>query len=646
MRKITYNDSSINKLKDVKNKFEESKDKINKKLQGLVSFLNEEENKTENEITNSFINESKLLDTNKIEFNLEDLKNYDNDPNELYCNNNILNRAGSSTYHDADIQNLYNKINSMQFELDLANKTNEDLQLVIKRVKEDKNYSIEDINKTKEIELQRTKEALQNKSKQQIELIEKLIKEKKVLLNKCEDFTKQLRFSDAKNNQNMQEAEMRFASEVKKLREQWAESEKQRREQFVESKTREIKETTIKGLEPELQRIMRKSKEDLAAKEREFNVNLETEKENMLRNFELKLQEQRNMLLTNKDSEITKERESLSIKLKDNWSLYQQQLKENNDKWREYFENEKDKHDSVRAKDAEKFELKINNLQTDIENIKINNAENLRNLREEYEGRNKASLAETRDKMNLENDEWRSRMLSKFRKEADAELKLTKEQLRRERDIEIEKLIVKMSEEQTSWKKQFEVKSAENEKAIRLKYLDDLKESKRVELDIREQLEQTKEFKLKLEDKITDLNKKILRYEQDKKDTKDAHSKDIIALKNELSELKALVDSKDNKTKQLESEYIRKNNRLELEVEDLRELNNSLKGDYSRSIDNIKEEHQKELETIEISIKKTIEKKNAMIEGLKSQLKNEQEEKENMKSKFDKHRMNLVNALE
>jgi len=35
-----------------------------------------------------------------------------------------------------------------------------------------------------------------------------------------------------------------------------------------------------------------------------------------------------------------------------------------------------------------------------------------------------------------------------------------------------------------------------------------------------------------------------------------------------------------------------------------------------------------------------------MIEGLRAQLKNEQEDKENMKSKFDKHRMNLVNALE
>lgn len=113
--------------------------------------------------------------------------------------------------------------------------------------------------------------------------------------------------------------------------------------------------------------------------------------------------------------------------------------------------------------------MKINNLQTEIENIKINNADNLRNLREEYEGRNKASLAETCEKISLENDEWRTRMLSKFKKESDVELKLTKEQLRRERDIEIEKLIIKMSEEQTSWKKEYEVKSSENEKSIRLK---------------------------------------------------------------------------------------------------------------------------------------------------------------------------------
>jgi len=91
------------------------------------------------------------------------------------------------------MHHLQNKLNSNQFELELANKTNEDLQLIIKRVKEDKNFSIEDINKTKELELQRTKEALQAKSRQQLELIERLVKEKKVLLLKCEEFTRNLR---------------------------------------------------------------------------------------------------------------------------------------------------------------------------------------------------------------------------------------------------------------------------------------------------------------------------------------------------------------------------------------------------------------------------------------------------------------------
>ena len=59
------------------------------------------------------------------------------------------------------------------------------------------------------------------------------------------------------------------------------------------------------------------------------------------------------------------------------------------------------------------------------------------------------------------------------------------------------------------WKKVFEIKSVGHEKAFKLKYLDDKKESKRIEQVSKEQLEQTKGFKLKLEVKITDLNKKI-----------------------------------------------------------------------------------------------------------------------------------------
>ena len=48
-------------------------------------------------MTRSFIHQSKITDTHKIDFNLEDLIIYDNDLIEFYCNNNELNRSGSST---------------------------------------------------------------------------------------------------------------------------------------------------------------------------------------------------------------------------------------------------------------------------------------------------------------------------------------------------------------------------------------------------------------------------------------------------------------------------------------------------------------------------------------------------------------------
>jgi len=130
-----------------------------------------------------------------------------------------------------------------------------------------------------------------------------------------------LKHADLNNKQNLLEAESRFNQELKKSRDLWSEQEKEKREQFIATKTKEIKELTIKGLEPELQRMMRKSKEDLGQKEKEFNDLLKKEKELLMNSFDQKLHEQKLTLLATKDTDITHERESLSVKLKENWEL-------------------------------------------------------------------------------------------------------------------------------------------------------------------------------------------------------------------------------------------------------------------------------------------------------------------------------------
>lgn len=247
------------------------------------------------------------------DFKLEDLMNEQQQDNSFV-------KEYNQKHNESDLT-LNNKVQNLQQELELANKTNEDLQLIIKRIKEEKNFKIDDISKTKEIELNQTKQTLENKSKHQITVIERLIKEKKVLLMKCEEFNNRLKQAEAQNSRNITEAEMRFAQELKKQRETWAEVEKQRRDEFIAKKTKEIKEMTIKGLEPELQRMMRKNQDELRLKENEFSNLLESEKLKLIQGFDDKLNIQKKDLLNMKENEIIKERESLSIKLKENWDL-------------------------------------------------------------------------------------------------------------------------------------------------------------------------------------------------------------------------------------------------------------------------------------------------------------------------------------
>lgn len=54
----------------------------------------------------------------------------------------------------------------------------------------------------------------------------------------------------------MQSLQEQSARELKKAREQWAAAEKVKREQWMAAKVHEVKAMTVKGLEPQLQRLI------------------------------------------------------------------------------------------------------------------------------------------------------------------------------------------------------------------------------------------------------------------------------------------------------------------------------------------------------------------------------------------------------
>ena len=89
-----------------------------------------------------------------------------------------------------------------------------------------------------------------------ISFIDRLLEDKAELNRQCEGLAARLRALEDKGAAAEARREEAHARELKRLKEVWAAGEKARKEQWVAEKTREIKEATVRGLEPDIQRLM------------------------------------------------------------------------------------------------------------------------------------------------------------------------------------------------------------------------------------------------------------------------------------------------------------------------------------------------------------------------------------------------------
>ena len=90
-----------------------------------------------------------------------------------------------------------------------------------------------------------------------------LIDDKKVLSERCEQLVKEMRDLDKKYKTKLNSLETSHAAELTKLKQVSAAAEKMRREKWQADEVQRIKETTVKGLEPEIQRIIAKGKAEV-----------------------------------------------------------------------------------------------------------------------------------------------------------------------------------------------------------------------------------------------------------------------------------------------------------------------------------------------------------------------------------------------
>ncbi|XP_059487468.1 centrosomal protein of 131 kDa isoform X2 [Neocloeon triangulifer] len=385
--------------------------------------------------------------------------------------------------------------------------------------------------------------------------MEKLLSDKKSLVEKVEELVQKLREAENKHLGAIQALQQRQTVEIARTKQIAAAAEKVRREKWVERQTARIKELTVKGLEPELTRLNLQHENKVA----QIQANHSRELQSQIEAEARRVEELRSLMLKEKDEELARERTLVSER-------YERQLAEE----RAMMEIRSERIKEEANSEAARMQAHWNSQKETLIAQAWQEAQRVQALHDQQilllEEKKQAEIAAAKEELREEQATW---LTAQNRKNAEL-LAAKQQELKDQRDQEIEKAIERLEAEERRSKSEHQ---KETEKKIqRLK----------------------DQHKSILADR--DLNEKLLqsRLSEAQKGLEDSEKQLLVAKSNES---------------RLRQELCISEQRVQaLEISDL-----------EQKVEQTKADREAELEQVHARLKGVLEKKDQHIEQLKVQ---------------------------
>ncbi|KAJ3199202.1 Centrosomal protein of 131 kDa [Entophlyctis luteolus] len=328
----------------------------------------------------------------------------------------------SPAYKPALFDEVKLKLEAQQREIDERRKQVDALRSEIAQLEDANKMQADEYKKTLKTRLTAQRREFEGAIKRHLTFIDTLIAEKNELAKKCDGLGEELKVMERgfkeKNNGLLQTQvklqEEQNLKEIKQQRELWQASEKIKREKWITEKTKIIKDQTVKGLEPEIQRMIAEQTREKLTCERQKAC--EDEREFARQRYQKQF-----------------ERDEMEQKRK---------MQAEFDQMKHYLEQE---FRQTRQSDLSEHKKEMDMLRQQHAKELANASDALDKLQRKHA----AELQTLREQLQAEKEEWQDRVLAK----QDAEIrnweKQLKEKLIKERDEELE-LIVQRLESETS----------------------------------------------------------------------------------------------------------------------------------------------------------------------------------------------------
>lgn len=356
--------------------------------------------------------------------------------------------------------------------------------LTVRRVKE--------TEKALSRQLQRQREHYEATIQRHLAFIDQLIEDKKVLSEKCEAVVAELKQEDQRCTERVAQVQAQHELEIKKLKELMSATEKVRREKWISEKTKKIKEVTVRGLEPEIQKLIARHKQEVRRLKSLHEAELLQSDERASQRCLRQAEELREQLEREKEALGQQEREHARQRFQqhleqEQWALQQQRQR----LYSEVAEERERLGQQAARQRAELEELRQQLEESSSALTRALRAE-FEKGREEQERRHQMELKALKQQLELERQAWEA---SCARKEEawllNREQEL-REEIRKGRDKEIELVIHRLEADMALAKEESEKAAESRIKRLRDKYEAELSELEQSERKLQERCSELK----------------------------------------------------------------------------------------------------------------------------------------------------------
>ena len=586
----------------------------------IMTTLNQKDQSSNSPKKYSFIENESKLESNSTNEKINQILNYLDDtkkysPKSKSLSQIISNGPNANNYISQSKKTTAEILN-MALELKEYKNTVTTMKQVIEELKQ--------VSKQKDEYYKDQYVALQEKVKSDLTLttnnkdaiIDNLVSEKRSLSMDIDRLNDELSKIELSYNKKISLLNDNFENERKKDKDAWYVAEKTRRKKWEETRMKEIKEMTIKGLEPEIERILQNHKQEMLKWEENLNDELRKQKDRLNKEFEKRLTEQREKYTKEKEEALEHERTLFLQRARNQTERFEDEYSEERRRWNSNLNAEISKLEGLREKDKKLYEDENKSNEEKHHKMLEEKEELYRQRVLDLEKRLNEKMALEIQTANFKANKDKEAFVEEKNREFDLKYNNMKSDIMKDKEKQIEIIINKLGDETISERRKMQVE-CEIKAEERNKQLKQENEQMRNRIcEITDKLSGESKVRIMLDENLNVLSKRIMDFELEsaKKDKK------ILELSSYLNEYK---DKYSNVAKDftkekisIETDYQIKIDKHINEMKIMTEKYESLRNYYESKINEMKQFHDSQINMLDTRVKKKLESKEDIIKKL------------------------------